>query len=310
MQRLHARDHLEAHDRGEPALLQLGLDQGDQVVGALLVLLGVRVAGHAEELAAHDLHAGEEQVEVVAEHLLERHEALLRADPEEAARAGSHGHLDARQRKLGVPGVAQRHQQVEREVRDEGEGVRGVDRLGRHQRVDRAHVLGADLGLLLLRELVVVHQVDLLGPQQLHEAHGQLLHAHPQAADGLVAVLDLARGRAAVDGDLLHAGLDLLLEAADALHEELVEVRGGDGQKLHALEQRRALVLRLVQHAAVEGEPGQFAIEVEGGVEQARAAGTGRRTCRLPRLSPAFSPSPWLAGRHGFFAAVFFAVTL
>ena len=107
--------------------------------------------------------------------------------------AGADRHLDARQRELGVPRVAQRHQQVERQVRDERERVRRVDRLRRDQREDRARRTRRGPRLLLLRELVVVRQFDLLGPQQLHEAHGQLLHAHAQAADDLVAVVDLAR---------------------------------------------------------------------------------------------------------------------
>ena len=40
----------------------------------------------------------------------------------------------------------------------------------------------------------------------------------------------------------LHAGADLLLQAADALHEELVEVRRRDGEELDPLEQRVGLV--------------------------------------------------------------------
>ena len=82
------------------------------------------------------------------------------------------------------------------------------------------------------------------------------------AHDG-IALGDLLLRRAAVDGALLHPGGDLLLQAADALHEELVEVRGRDGEELHALEQRLALVLGLVQHAAVEREPGELAVEVQ-----------------------------------------------
>ena len=48
------------------------------------------------------------------------------------------------------------------------------------------------------------------------------------------------------------AGLHLLLQAADADHEELVEVGAEDGQELEPLQQRHLRVLRLFQHAAIE----------------------------------------------------------
>ncbi len=62
---------------------------------------------------------------------------------------------------------------------------------------------------------------------------------------------------------------------ADAHHVELVEVRGRDRQEAQALEQRVAHVLRLLQHAAVELQPGQLAV-----VEARR---TGRRRHRRRR---------------------------
>jgi hypothetical protein len=46
-------------------------------------------------------------------------------------------------------------------------------------------------------------------------------------------------------------------------HEELVEVRAEDRQELHPLEQRVALVERLAQHAGVEVEPAQLAVDEE-----------------------------------------------
>jgi hypothetical protein len=54
---------------------------------------------------------------------------------------------------------------------------------------------------------------------------------------------------------------DLLLQAADADLEELVEVARDDAQEAQALEQRVARVLGLLEHAAVEGEQAQFAVE-------------------------------------------------
>ena len=52
------------------------------------------------------------------------------------------------------------------------------------------------------------------------------------------------------------------LEPRDPHHEKLIEVRAEDRQKLDPLEQRHAFVLGFFKHAAIELEPGQFAIDV------------------------------------------------
>ena len=49
--------------------------------------------------------------------------------------------------------------------------------------------------------------------------------------------------------------------AGHADHEELVEVRRGDRGELDALEQRRGGIGRLFEHALVEREPGQLAVD-------------------------------------------------
>ena len=86
-----------------------------------------------------------------------------------------------------------------------------------------------------------------------------------ERADLDEALRDLLLRRAAVVGQLLHPGDRLLLEAADPLHEKFVEVRRGDGQELHPLEQRIALIQRLGEDAPVEREPGELAIEKQFG---------------------------------------------
>ena len=57
------------------------------------------------------------------------------------------------------------------------------------------------------------------------------------------------------------AGVDLLLQAGDADLEELVEVRAADRQEAQALEQRRRRVARLLEHAHIELQERQLAIE-------------------------------------------------
>src|SRR5690606_38602369 len=85
----------------------------------------------------------------------------------------------------------------------------------------------------------------------LIEAGLFLLQLADEPADGLEL---LARGHAVGRG-LLDAGVDLAAEQADALHEELVEVAGEDGEELDALQQWQAPVAGLMEDAGVELEP-------------------------------------------------------
>ena len=56
-------------------------------------------------------------------------------------------------------------------------------------------------------------------------------------------------------------GLQHVDQAGHADHVEFVEIVGRDRQEAHALEQRMALVAGLLEHAHVEGQPRQFAID-------------------------------------------------
>jgi hypothetical protein len=58
------------------------------------------------------------------------------------------------------------------------------------------------------------------------------------------------------------SALDLPLEAGDADHEELVEVRAHDGEELHSFQERHARIERLLEHAVIELEPRQLTIHV------------------------------------------------
>ena len=57
--------------------------------------------------------------------------------------------------------------------------------------------------------------------------------------------------------------LDLVVDPGDADHEELVEVGDEDRQELDPLHQRQRLVLGELQHAVVEVEPRQLAVDVQ-----------------------------------------------
>ena len=86
-------------------------------------------------------------------------------------------------------------------------------------------------------------------------------------------------------------------EAGHAHHEEFVEVGGRDRQEAHPLQQRMADVLRFLQNAAVELQPGEFAIDEAVGIARnAVAVGRGHgRKLALGRLQLAHVViRPWL----------------
>jgi len=70
-------------------------------------------------------------------------------------------------------------------------------------------------------------------------------------------------GGHALRSDRGRTGLDLGLQARNADLEELVEVAADDAQESQPFEQRRCGVFRLRQHAPVERELTQLAIQVE-----------------------------------------------
>ena len=68
---------LEPHRRAEPAPQQLLLERLEEVLGVVLLDLEVLVAGDPEGVDLEHLHAREEALEVLADDVLERHEALV-----------------------------------------------------------------------------------------------------------------------------------------------------------------------------------------------------------------------------------------
>jgi hypothetical protein len=265
---VHAGYHFEPHDRREAAVAQLGLDHGQQIVGVFLVALGVGVARDAEQPAGLERHAGEEQVEVVRHDVFEAHEALAVADAHEARNTGADWHLDATHQRLGVLGMMAGDEQIERQIGDEGEGMRRIERQRRHEREDVLEIAVAQRALFAGVELLVLQELDAVLAQRFGQLERELALLALELAHHGVALGDLFLRRAAVDRPFLHAGGDLLLETADPLHEEFVEIRGRNRQEFHAFQKRIERILRLLQDARVEGQPGELAVQVElGGVE-------------------------------------------
>ena len=162
-------------------------------------------------------------------------------------------------------------------MRERPPGVEGERREHREHAALEVGDGGRALGFVELVEVVDVHaglgelRHDLASPGVagfVHELVGQRA-----AGDELLG------GRHAVGRQVGDAGLDLLAQAGHADHEELAEVRAQDRQELDALEQRVALVADLFEHAALEGQHAELAVDVVGTVCEidGRVDGRGRR---------------------------------
>ena len=83
---------------------------------------------------------------------------------------------------------------------------------------------------MLLRFLqgVIGLNTNTMGNQLLENLRKQLLRFCFELTNDCVALFNLLFGRAAVHGEILYPGADLQLESANALHEELVEIRVDD----------------------------------------------------------------------------------
>ena len=223
-------------------------------------------------MVGDDLHAGEELFEMVGDQILERDVA------QQAARiirklheAGQVlRHLEAGELDLVGLRIAHPDRQVEREARDVGERVRGIDRQGHQDRKDLGREDLVDPHPVFLVEIAPALDVDArLVERRLH----QLLE-HPgmpvlQFVRLLADVGEHVERSAAHVGRHRQPGRDAALEAGDADHEELVEIAGEDRQEVGALEQRHPRVLGEFEYALVERQPAQFAVEKAVGRQRA-----------------------------------------
>ena len=130
-----------------------------------------------------------------------------------------------------------------------------------------------EVGAVAAGEVVPVDEPDAFvlerGRDLLGEHRGlagdELVGAGADGAELVDEVEAVGRGGA-------QARRELLDEAGDPHLEELVEVVAEDGEELHALEQRSRGVLGEREHAGVEGEPGELAVQEPAGIRWPRRA--------------------------------------
>jgi hypothetical protein len=273
-----ARGDLQPQGQPELAVLELAPQGLAQVLDLLVVDPQVRVARDAELRVRHDLAAGKEIRQV-------RRDDRRQQDELVGAAADLLRHLDdARQhaRRLHDRDGRQAAERIEpRQLDDEVEAL--VDDL--RERVRRVEPDGRQQGTHLALE--VIGRPCALGRRAVRVAHQAHAMLGQRGKELLVedAVLRVdQRARVVRDGRQRglhlrerHAGrrdvcADLLLEARDADLEELVQVVAHDAQEAQPLEERDVRILRQCEHAAVEREQRQLAVDQRGvrGLEYGR----------------------------------------
>ena len=268
--------HLEPHHLAEAPAAQLVLHGAQQVVG----LVGDREVGVArdpEEVVAQDLHAREELARGGARSPTRAARTRRRRSARSAAAPPS-APSRARRSRAPTPGRAARHAIDSDRFEMYGKGRPGPTASG----VSTGKICSANSRSIASSSSAsstrhVDHPDAVLGERGAHARP-------PTARECRRAQLARALGRCARASRAgespsaparVDAGVHLVVQAGHAHHEELVEVGRVDREELHALEQRRALVLGQLEHALVELEPGQLAVR-----RRARASrASGPRRC-------------------------------
>ena len=146
------------------------------------------------------------------------------------------------------------------EARDKREGVRRIDRQRRQQRENIVKEMILDPGALGLGDVAAVDENDShLGEDTAQIAPDRLL-VGGKLRNRLVDEDELFRRGQAVRTALGNALAHLGLDAGDPDHEELIKVIGRNRKKSHPFKGRMAGIDRLLQHPAIEVQPGKLAI--------------------------------------------------
>ena len=260
---------LEARRTGEAATVELPLERLHQVVDFFFIDVQIGVSGDPELVAPLHPHAGEELFDVRVDHRGEHDElprliGILRRERDDAGehprRLDDRGTADPAERILPLQG----DDEVQRLVRDPRERVRRIEPDRRQDREHFAVEVVLDPLALLRGPVPPLDQLDVLrleGGEDLVVEDAVLLFDQSVRALG-DHHQECARRETVCrqQSDLIG---DVLFDPRDANLEELIEVRGRDRQEAQALEERDARIARELQHAVVELEQAELAIEVE-----------------------------------------------
>ncbi len=140
--------------------------------------------------------------------------------------------------------------------------MRRIERLRGQHRHDLVEEIGLQRGMRVRRDAGVIGNGDAFLAQQRAQrlpcralAFVQVAHRPPDCGE-------LLRRAETVDGQPFDAALHLADQPGNPDHHEFVEVAAGNRQEPQPFEQRIFRIAGLGQHAGIEGEPAQLAIDV------------------------------------------------
>ncbi len=285
----------QPHRVAPPPVVQFVLDRLEQVAHFLLVDVQFAVARHPQLPVAEDLRAGKNVRQEMADQVPEEKVILAQVLARQFDQARQHPrHLHHRQMAQRLAGHRhlQLHDHVQRFVDQLRKRVRGIDRQRRQHRPHFGAVVILHPDQVIARQIVEIQKADAVlrqRRQKLFAPAGVLLIHH--VADALVDRQQRFARRQPVEVALDDFAFDLLLDAGDAHLEELIQVRAGDRQEFHPLQERIARVQRFVHHPLIKIQPAQLAVEEVRGPE--RGSIVGVHLPEKPILSP---PEPlWKA---------------
>ena len=125
---------LEPHCPSESSAAQFQFDGGQEIVGVLVLDRQVGITRHPKGCTLLDDHAHEESAQVGRDHILDRYEP--RTVPERHQAGKDRWHLDPSETSLARHRIAHHGRQAQRQIRDVGERVSGIDRERRQDRED------------------------------------------------------------------------------------------------------------------------------------------------------------------------------
>ena len=282
--------HFEPHGVAEVAMQQLSLQRGVQVLDLLLVDEEVGVARDAELVAADDIHAGEELADMGVQYRGEKDErilgarVLLRQTDQARQRARCLHDGGARAPPEGVAAL-QLDGEIQALVQHARERMRRVEPDRCQHREQLAEEILADPLLLRAGPFLALREHDAFARKRRQEHLVQQLVLLPDERMRLAAHrIEHFGATPRVRARIVQPELDRFLQPGDADLEELVQVRGDDGEEAQPLQQRHRLVRRLRQHAPVEGEDAELAVDELGGRGNSAVHGTGARARRRAKI--------------------------
>ena len=255
---------MQAHSRELTALFQQlahDIAEVDVVIHHALVDGNVGVAGHAEQALLLHRAGAENRRGIVGDEFLDKGETgrLAVLDKEHPLKLAADRHdavADALIFRVELGNI------VNVLVVQEWERMAGINDLRAEQRQQLALEVGFPEMLLRLGELGEVYLFVALLRQRRDKVLEVFIAFCLQFRHARRDGSDLLRCRHVGDVvGLIVFEQRLVVERADANHEELVHIAAEDGSKLDAFAQRHGLFLGKGQHPAVEVKPAEFTVD-------------------------------------------------